>query len=224
MPARFICPACWHYLDCDESWIGKSMKCPQCHTGGKVIQAVPNKEEDVQEVPKGYPPPMPQPSPPPMATTRPDEQPEVSRNRQALRRTLEPDPNQEHNIAWWLGIICLVLSAMPVMGAILVPDAIMLFGGVSCVLFVLALLLLVLGGLIGPVYVRSRVLRDGMKRLGDPVGCHLRRVVDEMGEPNGRRRTEHGEVFTWSARGFRISLCFVDNVCTAIEEEFHDME
>jgi hypothetical protein len=36
MTAKFICPACWHSVDFADDWVGKTVKCPECHARGPV--------------------------------------------------------------------------------------------------------------------------------------------------------------------------------------------
>ena len=36
MPAHFVCPACWHTIECETHLIGTPMRCPACHERGVV--------------------------------------------------------------------------------------------------------------------------------------------------------------------------------------------
>ena len=48
MAAKFICPACWHAVDFADDWVGKTVKCPECHARGPVT-VVPGIFTTLQE-------------------------------------------------------------------------------------------------------------------------------------------------------------------------------
>ena len=48
MAAKFICPACWHSVDFADDWVGKTVKCMECHARGPVT-LVPGIVTTLQE-------------------------------------------------------------------------------------------------------------------------------------------------------------------------------
>ena len=48
MAAKFVCPACWHAVDFADDWVGKTVKCPECHARG-LVTLVPGIVTTLQE-------------------------------------------------------------------------------------------------------------------------------------------------------------------------------
>jgi DNA-directed RNA polymerase subunit RPC12/RpoP len=216
MSAKFICPACWHSVDFTDDWVGKTVKCQECHARRVVTQVLDTvtRSQEMTEPVAAAP-----------SESRPEMPPVHSPELRGPRVTADPSLVATINLWHIVGILLLVMSPLPWLLALCleVPAGGWLVASATC--FAIGAFLALVGMLAQPGVSRSRLLIRRMEQLGDPRGLSRDELFTKLGKPNGRREAGQDELhYTWSSKRFLITIRCIRDICTGVVDEFQEVD